>query len=57
MNFATQKFLISVMLNSSLKDIFLGGAGRGWLMPIILATQVAEIRRIEIQSQLRQIVP
>jgi hypothetical protein len=27
-----------------------------WLMPIVLATQKAEIRRIEVQSQSRQIV-
>jgi hypothetical protein len=28
-----------------------------WLTPIILATQEAEIRRITVQSQPRQIVP
>jgi hypothetical protein len=27
-----------------------------WLMPVIPATQKAEIRRIEVQSQPRQIV-
>jgi hypothetical protein len=31
-------------------------AGHQWLMPIILATQEAEIRRIAIQSQPQQIV-
>jgi hypothetical protein len=31
-------------------------AGRQWLMPVILATQVAEIRRITVPSQPRQIV-
>jgi hypothetical protein len=28
-----------------------------WLTPVNLATQEAEIRRIQVQSQLRQIVP
>jgi hypothetical protein len=31
-------------------------AGCRWLKPVILATQEAEIRRIKVQSQLRQIV-
>jgi hypothetical protein len=30
-------------------------AGHQWLMVVILATQEAEIRRILVQSQLRQI--
>jgi hypothetical protein len=32
-------------------------AGCQWLMPVILATQGAEIRRIAGQSQHREIVP
>jgi hypothetical protein len=28
-----------------------------WFMPIILATQEAEIRRVTVRSQLEQIVP
>jgi hypothetical protein len=31
-------------------------AGCWWLMPVILATQKAKIRRIEVRSQPRQIV-
>jgi hypothetical protein len=31
-------------------------AGRHWVTPLILAIQEAEIRRIEVQSQHRQIV-
>jgi hypothetical protein len=31
-------------------------AGRQWLTPVILATQKAEIRRIEVRSQPRKIV-
>jgi hypothetical protein len=40
-----------------LKPIKKTDASRGWrLTPIILATQGAEIRRIEVRSQLGQIV-
>jgi hypothetical protein len=31
-------------------------ASHQWHMPVILATQEAEIRRIKVRSQLRQIV-
>jgi hypothetical protein len=31
-------------------------AGHWWLTPAILATQEADIRKISVQSQLRQIV-
>jgi hypothetical protein len=36
--------------------IYLFLAGRWWLTPVMLATQEAEIRRIMVQSQPRQIV-
>jgi hypothetical protein len=32
------------------------GAGHWWLTPVILTTQEAEIRRIAVQNQPRQIV-
>jgi hypothetical protein len=32
-------------------------AGHWWLMPVILPTQEAEIRRIKVPSQSRKIVP
>jgi hypothetical protein len=37
-------------------DSLLSG-GRWWLTPIILTAQEPEIRRMEVQSQLGQIVP
>jgi hypothetical protein len=36
--------------------IQLDPAGHMWFIPVILATQEAEIRRITVQSQSRQIV-
>jgi hypothetical protein len=33
------------------------GAEHWWLTPVILASEKAEIRRIAVQSQPRQIVP
>jgi hypothetical protein len=41
--------------NEKLFKISLGG-GCWWLMPIILATQEAEIRSLEVRSQPGQIV-
>jgi hypothetical protein len=32
-------------------------AGHQWLTPVILATEEAEIRRIAVRSQPRQVVP
>jgi hypothetical protein len=37
-------------------EIHLKMAGPWWLIPVILATQEAEIRRIMVRSQLGQIV-
>jgi hypothetical protein len=42
-------------ISFSLKDKILT-AGHRWLTAVILATQKAEIRRIAVQSQTRQIV-
>jgi hypothetical protein len=51
---AIQGNFILPMLEISLRS---WGEARGqWLMPVILATQEAEIRRIMIRSQPRQIV-
>jgi hypothetical protein len=41
-------------LPQMMKSLF--GAGCRWLTPVILAIQEAEIRKIKVQSQPRQIV-
>jgi hypothetical protein len=43
-----------IALNAYIKKRDLDG--HWWLMPVILATQQVEIRRITVQSQLGQIV-
>jgi hypothetical protein len=49
-------FLVSFSINLNCSHNR-GMAGHWWLTPIILAIQKAEIRRIAVQSQPRQIVP
>jgi hypothetical protein len=44
------------ILNEPLNSEFKILAGHQWLMPIILATQETEIKRIMVRSQPRQIV-
>jgi hypothetical protein len=48
-------FLLKYTMHIGFKE--LNEAWCWWLTPVILATQAAEIRRIEIQSQSRQIDP
>jgi hypothetical protein len=47
-------FIFCILLNKGVQTSKkLDEAGHGWLTPVILATQEAEIRRITIQSQAR----
>jgi hypothetical protein len=48
--------MINIFMEICYKSITEKKDGHQWLTPIILATQEAEIRRIEVQSQPRQIV-
>jgi hypothetical protein len=45
------------MIIKNVKTKLKVSAGLWWLMPLMLATQEAEIRRITVQSHPRQIVP
>jgi hypothetical protein len=53
--FISDKGLVSEMDEELSK--FNNNAGRWRLMPVIPAPQEAEIRRITVQSQARQVVP
>jgi hypothetical protein len=57
---ATYTILYSIQYSAVIQDIKhyykIGLAGLWWLMPLILATQEAEIRRTEVPSQPQQIV-
>jgi hypothetical protein len=48
--------LIILILSFDIALKILTSAGGQWLMPVIIATQEAEIRRILVRSQPRQIV-
>jgi hypothetical protein len=45
-------YLYTCFMNFKIKIL----AGHQWFMPVILATQKTAIRRIEVQSQLKQVV-
>jgi hypothetical protein len=47
---------LTLMLLKLFHKIKTGGAGPQWLMPVIPDTQEAEIRRIRVLNQPRQIV-
>jgi hypothetical protein len=50
------EYLLSTVLLTEKSPIRIFQAGHWWLRPVILATQEAEMRRMAVPSQLRQLV-